>query len=90
MVEIKKVNVISILDKLIEKKDVEAYLEMRALFLKSIMEDAVLSVEPEKRELIRERFYGRIHELKMTIETIRNNTLKDDSKMYYRQLHKND
>lgn len=79
-----------ILDKLLEKKDVEAYLELRRDFLKSELSSVILKIKPEDRELIKERFKGRISELNMLIDTIRSGDLKDMSKRYYREIHKTD
>ena len=77
----------SILDKLMEKKDIEAYLDLRAEFLKKTMTNEILKLEPEDREFIRERFKGRISELEMMIEKIKSNTIKSDSKRYYNLIH---
>ena len=79
-----------ILDKLLEKKDVEAYLEFRRDYLKSILTAEILKVDEKDRGAIEERFKGRISELNLLIDTIRKDTLKDSSKWCYKQLHKND
>lgn len=77
----------SILDKLMEKKDIESYLELRAKFLKKTMTNEILKLEPEDREFVKERFKGRISELEIMIEKIRSNTIKLDSKRYYNLTH---
>ncbi len=52
-----------ILDKLLEKKDVLAYINFRILSLKNEL-SKILDITPDKdKELIRERFNGRILEL---------------------------
>ena len=79
-----------ILDKLLEKKDVEAYLEFRRDFLKSVLVSTLREVKPEERGYIEERFKGRISELNLLIDTIRKDTVKDSSKWYYRRVYKND
>ena len=79
-----------ILDKLLEKKDIVAYLELRRDFLRSTLTTEIPKIKPEDREAIKERIEGRISELDLTIIAIEKNTLKDDSKYCYRQLHKNE
>jgi len=79
-----------ILDKLVEKKDLEAYLSLRADFLKSEMDSEIQKLKPQDREFIRERFKGRISELNQLSNTIKQDTMKRDSKWCYKQLHKND
>ena len=78
----------SILDKLLEKKDIEAYLEYRIEFLKITMTDEISKLDPGKREFVRERFKGRISELGNTLTSIREDDVKTDSKWYYEQIHK--
>ena len=78
----------SILDKLLEKKDIEAYLEYRIEFLKITMTDAISKLDPKDREFVRERFKGRISELGNTLTSIREDDVKTDSKWYYEQIYK--
>lgn len=58
----KRVDRMSLLDKLVEKKDIDAYCRLRAARLK---EDAanIKKYPEQKRELIRERIRGRVEEL---------------------------
>ena len=77
-----------ILDKLLEKKDIEAYLEFRIEFLKITMTDEISKLDPKEREFVRERFKGRISELGNTLTSIREDDVKTDSKWYYEQIYK--
>lgn len=53
----------TILDKLLEKKDVLAYIDFRILSLKNDLKILTESTPEKNRELIEERFNGRIMEL---------------------------
>ena len=53
----------TILDKLLEKKDVLAYIDFRILSLKNDLNVVMKSTPYKNRELIKERFNGRILEL---------------------------
>ena len=78
------------LDRLLEKKDVVAYLELRRDFLKSALADKVSKIDEKDRALVEERFNGRISELNLFIDVLEKNVLNDSSKWYYRRLHEND
>lgn len=73
-----------ILDKLIEKKDIEIYIDNRIIFLEKETIVEVLKQKPEKRQIIKERFRGRIDELKKLDTVIKQDNLKVDSKKYYK------
>jgi hypothetical protein len=77
----------SILDKLVEKKDLEAYLGLRAAFLRNEMTDELQKQPDSKKELIRERFNGRILELNSFKQVVISNNIKRDSKRYYKATH---
>lgn len=73
-----------ILDKLIEKKDIEIYIDNRIIFLEKETIVEILKQKPEKRQIIKERFKGRINELKKLDTVIKQDNLKVDSKKYYK------
>lgn len=73
-----------ILDKLIEKKDIEIYIDNRIIFLEKETVVELLKQKPEKRQMIKERFKGRIDELKKFDTVIKQDNLKVDSKKYYK------
>jgi len=78
----------TILDKLLEKKDILAYINFRILRLKDDL-DAIMKSTPEKeRELIKERFNGRILELEELKNVIHQGTtsLKFKSKGYSKKV----
>ncbi len=72
-----------ILDKLLEKKDILAYIEYRIKVLKKEMESAIQNNLPKDKESVKQRFQGRIAELEFLRTTIKNGKLKDKSKMFY-------
>jgi len=74
----------SLLGKLIEKKDLFAYIDNRIEHLKEKM-DSVIKSEPEKnREKVKGKFQGRTDELSELKKVVHENELKDKSKMYFR------
>jgi len=74
----------TILDKLLEKKDVLAYINFRILHLKDDLDAVLNSTSLKDRELIKERFNGRILELEELKNVIHQGTtsLKFKSKSY--------
>ena len=78
------------LDKLLEKKDLTAYLELRRDFLKSALTAKISKIDEKDRALVEERFKGRISELNLLIDEVGKDVLNDSSKWYYRRLHEND
>lgn len=77
----------AILDKLLEKKDVLAYIDFRVLSLKNDLEIVIKSTPDKNRELIKERFNGRIMELEELKHVINQGIvlLKSKSKSYSRK-----
>ena len=77
----------TILDKLLEKKDVLAYINFRILSLKNDINIVMKSTPDKNRELIKERFNGRILELEelKTIVHQGMTQLKSKSKSYSRK-----
>jgi hypothetical protein len=53
----------TILDKLMEKKDLAIYIDFRIEFLNSIKTDEIMKLPEKERGLVQERFNGRIVEL---------------------------
>jgi chromosomal replication initiation ATPase DnaA len=66
----------AILDKLIEKKDVHCYIKARIAFLRKHTEKSILREPPERRELVKQRFSGRIRELELLDQILRRNLMK--------------
>ena len=77
----------SILDKLVEKNDLEAYLGLRVAFLKNEMTEEIRKQPDSKKELIHERFNGRILELNLLKQVVKSDNIKIDSKRYYKATH---
>jgi hypothetical protein len=69
-----------ILDQLLEKKDVLAYIDYRIELLKIEQNKAIENVGNEYRQAIKNKFYGRRMELVRLRETIHSNSLKVVSK----------
>ena len=77
----------SILDKLVEKKDLEAYFGLRAAFLRNEMIGEIQKQPDSKKEIIHERFKGRIIELDLLKQVVKSDNIKRDSKRYYKATH---
>ena len=77
----------SILDKLVENKDLEAYLGLRAALLRNEMTEEIRKQPDSKKELIHERFNGRILELDLLKQVVKSGNVKRDSKRYYKATH---
>ncbi len=73
----------SILDKLMEKKDLKIYLEFRIKHLNSIKTDSIMAHKEKERGLIQERFNGRILELEKLAGILAQGKLKDMDKHYF-------
>ncbi len=78
----------SVLDQLLEKKDVELYLKFRIEFLKNIRHGEMMKEPLDRRGLIQQRFEGRIDELTMMLNVAKAGKLKDKSKSYFHKLDK--
>lgn len=76
----------TILDKLLEKKDLRIYLDGRIAELRNKQHKAVTSEAPEDREKVRQRFKGRIKELKRLRQITARGELKQESKRVYEEF----
>jgi len=78
----------TILDKLLEKKDILAYIDFRILRLKDDLNVVINSTPDKDRELIKERFNGRILELEGLKHIVNQGTmsLKFKSKSYSKKV----
>jgi hypothetical protein len=78
-----------ILDQLLEKKDLTAFIEFRIQELEIQRKKTILKVKEKKRGIIHERFMGRIAELEYLRKQICRGTLKQAAKKMYRRAHDN-
>lgn len=72
-----------ILDKLMEKKDINAYIEMRIKYLCETYANTIKTANPRHRYSIHSKWKGRIAELKKLKQVINSNNLKQQSKKYW-------
>jgi len=77
----------TILDKLMEKKDLRAYIIYRIKFLEQERESEILKTPESERGFLQERFQGRIIELKKLKEVLEKDLIKNHSKLYYRKIN---
>ena len=77
----------SILDKLLEKKDIFAYVEARTQDL-LIQQTKIDRLPEHKRELTKQKLAGRIAELDHLRIVVASGRLKDQSKHHWRNVHK--
>ena len=77
----------AILDKLMEKKDLDAYINLRSEFIDSIIEKEISKLPEKERELLRQRFVGRKVELRKLLRLLREDKIKDMSKEYFRKIN---
>lgn len=77
-----------ILDKLMEKKDLMAYLTYRTKVLCMNKDAVVKSEQPENREAAVSKIEGRIEELCRLKNVINSNSQKELSKLYAQMLKK--
>lgn len=80
----------AILDKLMEKKDLDAYINLRLEFIDSIMHEEVAKLPDKERELVRQRFIGRKVELKKLLRLLKEDKIKDMSKKYFQKINDGD
>ncbi len=73
----------SILNMLMEKKDLRTYIVYRIKFLEQEKEAEMLKLPESERGFIQERFQGRKLELKKLKEILEKDLIKHDSKIYY-------
>ena len=78
----------TILDKLLEKKDVYAYIKFRIDEIRLQKNEVLTFTKDKEKQLIIERFDGRILELEQLKTTISQGKLKTKSKSYSRKLDK--
>ena len=74
-----------ILDKLLEKKDLEIYIDTR---IKKLLSIKITQFPEKQRGKISERIKGRISELRELKKIILQSRLKDMSKAYWRESSK--
>ena len=77
----------TILDKLMEKKDLQTYIINRIEFLKQESESELLRLPESDRGFIQERIHGRIFELRKLKESLDKDLIKHDSKLYFRKIN---
>jgi len=77
----------AILDKLMEKKDLDAYINLRLEFIDSVMHKEVAKLPEKERELIRQRFVGRKIELRKLLRLLKEDKIKDMSKKYFQKIN---
>ncbi len=77
----------AILDKLMEKKDLDAYINLRLEFIDSVMHKEVARLPEKERELIRQRFVGKKIELRKLLRLLKEDKIKDMSKKYFQKIN---
>lgn len=77
----------AILDKLMEKKDLDAYINLRLEFIDSVMHKEIAKLPEKERELIRQRFVGRKVELRKLLRLLKEDKIKDMSKKYFQNIN---
>jgi len=77
----------TILDKLMEKKDLDAYIKFRIEYLNSIKKDEIIKHQEKERGLIQERFNGRVIELDKLRILLQKNKIKNMGKEYFRLIN---
>lgn len=75
-----------ILDQLIEKKDLLAYIEFRIKYL--LQEEKVENYPEKEREFYRKKLQGRVNELKKLRAVVSRGNLKKSSKIYYSKVER--
>lgn len=69
----------TILDKLIEKKDIHCYIKARKAHLVATARKEILAQEPRRRELIKKKIAGRIEELNRLDALLHRNEVERDA-----------
>lgn len=69
----------AILDKLMEKKDLQIYIKARQADLRRILHETIPNIHPQHREIFRQRMLGRIAELGVLRKIHSQNKLKEES-----------
>ena len=75
----------SILNELMEKKDLEVYLKLRIEYLELQIHKDILSTPPKYREKVKQRQVGRIRELHLLLTELNQNNIKKKSIFYWRK-----
>lgn len=75
-----------ILEKLIEKKDIQIYIETRISHLETELNNTLKQTPEKKREFVKERFAGRIRELEKLRAVIAQGKIKDACKNYWEDM----
>ena len=78
----------SILDELIEKKNLTIYIDCRIAQLRRLIKDAAKQPIEKKRQIYIQRIVTRIKELKLLRKYINNGTLKKQSVQLWRDINK--
>ena len=76
-----------ILDKLLEKKDLGAYIEYRTQHLSHVKNKMMEVAEDKQKQLITERFKGRILELEELTIIMKQDRIKEMSKTYCNEIY---
>lgn len=79
-----------ILDELVEKKDVNAYIAVRIDHLQHQMYKNIKKAKEEDREKIRIKTYGRIEELRYLKKIINSGDIKAESKNLWKRNERED
>lgn len=69
----------AILDKLMEKKDLQIYIKARQEDLKRILGENIHNIHPQHREMFRQRMLGRVAELDILRKLLSQNKLKRET-----------
>lgn len=77
----------TILDKLMEKKDLDAYINLRIEFLNAIESEELEKLPEKERGFVQERFKGRKIELKQLLTLLKEDKIKDMSKRYFQKIN---
>lgn len=77
----------TILDKLMEKKDLDAYIGLRIEFLNAIESEELKKLPEKERGFVQERFTGRKIELKKLLTLLKEDKIKDMSKKYFHEIN---
>jgi hypothetical protein len=79
-----------ILDELLEKKDINAYVDARVSHLQHQMYKNIKKAKEADREKIRIKTYGRIDELRYLKTVVNNGRIKDESKVLWKRNARED
>lgn len=78
----------TILDKLIEKKDLAAYIDFRIEYIESVKNKELMKLPEKERGFIQERFKGRTLELVKLKNLLFQNKIKDVGKDYFKKINR--